>query len=104
MKLNATILLGAAVSLIMFGSARCLASDHVDFAGSVKNTAIPRNMDLTGLFTWVPSSGRLAVGLNTNLAATEKDQFSTSAEYRIRIRQVSKMVKGQRVNVPKAKK
>jgi hypothetical protein len=65
------------------------ASDHIDFTGGGANTTIPRELDLSDLFAWVPSPGRLVIGLNSNLAASPLTQFSNAHSYRFRLRKVS---------------
>jgi hypothetical protein len=65
------------------------ASDHIDFTGGGSNSAVPRELDLTDLFAWVPAPGRLVLGLNTNLAATPLNKFSNSHSYRFRLRQLN---------------
>jgi hypothetical protein len=65
-----------------------VASDHIDFTGGISNSTVPRELDLTDLFAWVPSPGRLVLGLNTNLAASTNTQFSNEHAYRFRVRKL----------------
>ena len=73
----------------MVSGAKLHASDHVDFFGGVKNDTIPRSLDLTDLFTWMPEAGKLVVAVNAHLAADPMTtQFSEQAFYKFRIRNV----------------
>jgi hypothetical protein len=85
--MNKTIL-RIAISASLLTSGLTHASDHIDFTGGISNSTVPRELDLTDLFAWVPTQGRLVLGLNTNLAASTSTQFSSDHAYRFRIRKL----------------
>jgi len=76
------------LSFAMLTSVNLRASDHLDFFGSIKNTAIPREMDLSDLFAWVPEEGKLVVAMNSHVFAGKDTQFSEKALYKFQIRGV----------------
>jgi hypothetical protein len=82
-------LLKLILSLGLINSGLTQASDHIDFTGGGANNVVPRELDLTDLFAWVPAPGRLVLGLNTNLAASPLTQFSNSHLYRFRLRKLN---------------
>ena len=93
--------LSIALSTLLLLPISALGSDHIDFPGSQSNTDVPRSLDLTDLFTWTPSKGKLVIAVNTHLAAQPKNKFAENAEYIFRIRRAQIVkIPGASVSVP----